>query len=74
MFSTLQTINHGKLLALFILFLEAIILYFGVTLPLIRINHFWIFKEEQSLVDILMILRQIFFENFVHKDAKNIFL
>ena len=58
MFSILQTVNHGKLLALFILFLEAIILYFGVTLPLVRINHFWIFKEEQSLVDILMIFYQ----------------
>ena len=58
MFSTLQTVNHGKLLALFILLLEAIILYFGVTLPLVRINHFWIFKEEQSVVDILVIFYQ----------------
>ena len=58
MFSTLQTVNHGKLLALFILLLEAIILYFGVTLPLVRIKHFWIFKEEQSVVDILVIFYQ----------------
>ena len=58
MFCTLQTIERGKVLSLFILLIEAIILYFGVTLPLVRINHFWIFKEEQSVVDILVIFYQ----------------
>ena len=58
MFSTLKTINHGKLLLHFIIFLEAVILYFGVTLPLVRIQHFWIFKEEQSVIDILLIFYQ----------------
>ena len=58
MFSTLKTINHGKLLLHFIIFLEAVILYFGVTLPLVRIQHLWIFKEEQSVIDILVIFYQ----------------
>ena len=58
MLSTLQTIEIGKVLSLLILLIEAIILYFGVTLPLVRINHFWIFKEEQSVVEILVIFYQ----------------
>ena len=58
MFSTLKTINHGKLLLHFIIFLEAVILYFGVTLPLVQVKHFWIFKEEQSVIDILLIFYQ----------------
>ena len=55
---TRQTIKHGRLLVLFILFIEAIILYFGVTLPLVKVSHFWIFEEEQSVVRILLIFYQ----------------
>ncbi len=55
MFLTRQTIKRGRLLVLFILFIEAVILYFGVTLPLVKVSHFWIFEEEQSVVRILLI-------------------
>jgi len=58
MFYTHETIDRIKLISLFILFLEASLLYLGVTLPLVRIKHFWIFKEEQSVVDILVIFYQ----------------
>ena len=58
MFSTPKTIDLVKLITLLILFVEAIVLYFGVTLPLVRIKHFWIFKDEQSVVDILVIFYQ----------------
>ena len=58
MFLTRQTIKRGRLLVLFILFIEAIILYCGVTLPLVKVSHFWIFEEEQSIVRILLIFYQ----------------
>ena len=58
MFLTRKTIKRGRLLVLFILFIEAIILYFGVTLPLVKVSHFWIFEEEQSVVRILFIFYQ----------------
>jgi hypothetical protein len=58
MFTNKKNINRGKLLALFIIFLEAVILYFGVTLPLVRVKHLWVFKEEQSVIDILVIFYQ----------------
>ena len=53
-----QTIKPRKILVLFILFIEAIILYCGVTLPLVKVSHFWIFEEEQSIVRILLIFYQ----------------
>ena len=53
-----QTIKPRKILVLFILFLEAIILYCGVTLPLVKVSQFWIFEEEQSVVRILLIFYQ----------------
>ena len=53
-----QTIKPRKILVLFILFIEAIILYCGVTLPLVKVSQFWIFEEEQSVVRILIIFYQ----------------
>ena len=53
-----KTIDLVKLMSLLILFVEAIVLYLGVTLPLVRIKHFWIFKDEQSVIDILVIFYQ----------------
>ena len=53
-----QTIKPRKILVLFILFIEAIILYCGVTLPLVKVSQFWIFEEEQSVVRILLIFYQ----------------
>ena len=53
-----QTIKPRKILVLFILFIEAVILYCGVTLPLVKVSHFWIFEEEQSIVRILLIFYQ----------------
>ena len=58
MFLTRNTIKRGRLLVLFILFIEAIILYCGVTLPLVKVSHFWIFEEEQSVVRILLVFYQ----------------
>ena len=58
MFSEVKPIDIVKLISLLILLLEALVLYLGVTLPLVRIKHFWIFKDEQSVVDILVIFYQ----------------
>ena len=58
MFLTRQTIKRRRLLVLFILFIEAIILYFGVTIPLVKVSQYWIFEEEQSIVRILLIFYQ----------------
>ena len=58
MFYSTENINLVKVISLLILFVEAIVLYLGVTLPLVRIKHFWIFKDEQSVVDILVIFYQ----------------
>ena len=58
MFLTRQTIKRGRLLVLLILFIEGIILYCGVTLPLVKVSQFWIFEEEQSIVRILLIFYQ----------------
>ena len=58
MFFTQKTIKRRNLLVLFILSIEAIILYCGVTLPLVDVSHFWIFEEEQSVVQILLIFYQ----------------
>ena len=38
--------------------IEAIILFNGVTLPLVKVSEFWIFEEEQSIVRILLIFYQ----------------
>ena len=55
---TQQVIQRRKLLLIFILLIEAIILYNGVTLPLVKVSEFWIFEEEQSIVRILLIFYQ----------------
>jgi len=43
------------MLRLFLLISESFILILGMTLPLLGVNQFWIFKENQSLLDILLI-------------------
>ena len=53
-----QVIQRRKLLLIFILLIEAIILFNGVTLPLVKVSEFWIFEEEQSIVRILLIFYQ----------------
>ena len=58
MLLTRKTTKRRNLLVLFILSIEAIILYCGVTLPLVDVSHFWIFEEEQSVVQILLIFYQ----------------
>ena len=58
LFLTQQTDKRRKLFLYFILLVEAIVLYFGVTLPLIKVSRFWIFGEEQSVVKILLIFYQ----------------
>ena len=55
---TRQVIQRKKLLLIFILLIEAIILFNGVTLPLVKVSEFWIFEEEQSIVRILLIFYQ----------------
>ena len=55
---TRQVIQRRKLLLIFILLIEAIILFNGVTLPLVKVSEFWIFEEEQSIVRILLIFYQ----------------
>jgi uncharacterized paraquat-inducible protein A len=58
MFLIRKKINRRNLQVLFILAIEAIILYCGVTVPLVDVRHFWIFEEQQSVIQILITFYQ----------------